>query len=758
MEATEALSVAATAVSFADFLIKVVKQISATRASIKGQPDRVVDLATCMAELSSIASTVQNGIKGLRSSYPQHADSINHLTRECFDIETRVKVVVDKLTVNRAGRLETALSTASVAFRSVWLEKELAELSDQLNGIRSRIQLYVLTYTLDEVKNTHNQTDEIREIVQSIEAAMDGRECDFERNGTGQVSYPSGQTHVNTKAIWALTGLVDFSTDPELPPLPAPPATNMAIKETKKSPFAQNICYTLYTAEMGNRESLVALAFPKTFQWLFNIPPGNQPGRGKDSGLRFRQWLGSQSKAVFWITGVPASGKSTLMRFITSHPSLKDQLRGWAGDDQLYIAKFYFWGPGSETQKSRVGLLRSLLHQLLTARPDLAEAVAPRRHLFFQLAGDGSMYPEWEWTELTQCMLRFVTLIRETGSRLALFIDGLDEYDGFLEENPATHKTTDEMMDFLISLSRDPGVKICVSSRPLNIFMDKFKLSPSLTMQDVTQPDINLYVDEQLGKSEAIRDLRRWGSKEMESVTRELKQKANGVFLWVVLMVEQLLLTSQDNPSIDAIRKVMRDLPKDLNTLYDRIQDKIGPRKGSDASRLYQLIMTWKRFWKGPMKATLLWLAFDKDIGQQEYPEPDREPDIAKFTKRLLAGHTRGLLQISDSSSSGNTHTVDFLHRTAYEWIQERSNWGRILDSGPADYEPVLPILAVLVSRTLYLGKAPNFEFQYCRLCQIFLLAGNVTDTPDARAKLVSIKLTTQATGNTLTGHLTPPY
>ena len=102
-----------------------------------------------------------------------------------------------------------------------------------------------------------------------------------------------------------------------------------------------------------------------------------------------------------------------------------------------------------------------LLHQCLSARPNLVPVVCAKRWAIHQMfAGDLSRsLPEWSLTELIEC---FSTLASEIRGRynLALFIDGLDEFS----EDHA------QLVEFVKDLSRRESVKICVMSRPWNNF------------------------------------------------------------------------------------------------------------------------------------------------------------------------------------------------------------------------------------------------------------------------------------------------
>jgi hypothetical protein len=178
-----------------------------------------------------------------------------------------------------------------------------------------------------------------------------------------------------------------------------------------------------------------------------------------------------------------------------------------------------------------VGSSRQVLHcQILFLESRLQNSK------IFSIAGDEAESPEWEWKELCECLATLTCRLRAEDEKIVLFIDGLDEYEDDAEDNPGSLQKADEMVQFLVDLQRNFEVKLCVSSRPLNYFRDRFKDCPSLAMQQLTQPDIDRYIDVRLESSEAIKDMRVADQEAVELLIRDLKSKAQGVFLWVILV------------------------------------------------------------------------------------------------------------------------------------------------------------------------------------------------------------------------------
>lgn len=115
---------------------------------------------------------------------------------------------------------------------------------------------------------------------------------------------------------------------------------------------ADSLTKSLWFPEMHERHDDMRGAYEKTFRWIYN------------DTTSFAWWLTSQD-GVFWITGKPGSGKSTLMKFLEDDSETNHMLQKWAAidDRRLVVAHHYFWNLGTTMQKSLQGKMMPRVHE-----------------------------------------------------------------------------------------------------------------------------------------------------------------------------------------------------------------------------------------------------------------------------------------------------------------------------------------------------------------------------------------------------------
>ena len=114
---------------------------------------------------------------------------------------------------------------------------------------------------------------------------------------------------------------------------------------------------SLYFVQIKERRYQVAEAHKKTFKWVFDKRPENTPWRD------FGEWLSSESQedSLYWITGKPGSGKSTLMRYIYDDTRTRTYLQKWAGAQEASDCRLLLLEP-----RNRIAEVSKRSSQILT--------------------------------------------------------------------------------------------------------------------------------------------------------------------------------------------------------------------------------------------------------------------------------------------------------------------------------------------------------------------------------------------------------
>lgn len=124
----------------------------------------------------------------------------------------------------------------------------------------------------------------------------------------------------------------------------------------------------------------------------------------------------------------------------------------------------------------------------------------------------------WTVSNLKRCLLSLLGQ-GQIGTKYCLFIDGLDEFEDERED----------LVEFLHNAAQSPWVKLCVASRPYNLFEKTFQQSPQLALQDLTRTDITEYVRSRLNVALRLHGGTVLRPEDTERLTQLIVSKANGV-------------------------------------------------------------------------------------------------------------------------------------------------------------------------------------------------------------------------------------
>jgi hypothetical protein len=428
------------------------------------------------------------------------------------------------------------------------------------------------------------------------------------------------------------------------------------------------------------RHEAIPIAHQKTFEWVFQEP--------SDGSLTpFTQGL-KQNQGVFWISGKPGSGKSTLMKFICDHARTSELLSTWAWPQQAVSARHYFWSAGTPIQRSQEGLLKSLLFQILRQVPALISSVCSER---WAKSPSGLRGLEWPQSQLRSCLER-IAAIPELQARFCFFIDGLDEFSG-------DHL---EICETLLHLSKSTHIKMCLSSRPWNVFLDSFgQTTRHVNVHELTRNDIRHYAQHRLHTHPKWKCLINRAEAGM-ALAEEVSNRAQGVFLWVFLVTRLLREGLTNDDSFQDLMKRLETFPSDLEMFIRQILESVDPFYHPKMARMLKITVAAKE----PLP-TIVYAFHEMEYDDEDYAlnesiqpfEPAELDSLVATVPRRLRGRCKGLLEINDNR-------VEFLHRTVRDFLMT-AEMAAYLSSKiePAIFTPSLSILRAYIA---WIKHLPN--------------------------------------------------
>ncbi|KAK5122970.1 hypothetical protein LTR85_003536 [Meristemomyces frigidus] len=421
--------------------------------------------------------------------------------------------------------------------------------------------------------------------------------------------------------------------------------------------------------EMPMRYIQIPVAYAHTYGWIL-----------RSSRTPFKAWL-EKSSGVFWISGTAGSGKSTLVKFLAGHPQTRASLGMWAdvgphsnsrrstGRGRLAIASYYFWKSGYPMQKSLKGLYQCLLLHILTQCTSLIPLA--RAHRRQQGHADERLSDPWTQQELSATM---DVLLDHTPwpSRFCFFIDGLDEYAGTADEQYA-------MVQDLNRLAASPHVKICVSSRPWNVSRAAYDSDASrkLVLQDHNKADLDTYIHGKLESDPRFLRLAQVDERAKEFAIK-IRTRANGVFLWVFLVVRSLLDGLTEDDDITMLEERLQALPPTLEDYFDLMLKSIDSIYKCYTARALLLACNATQ----PLPA-LSYYYLQAEMGDPDYAlsapiRPAATHEVESRRKSVVAWINkwcRDFLEVnprrwgSQHLDTTQEHRVEFIHRTARDFL-----------------------------------------------------------------------------------------
>jgi Ankyrin repeats (3 copies) len=321
------------------------------------------------------------------------------------------------------------------------------------------------------------------------------------------------------------------------------------------------------------------------------------------------------------------------------------------GNSRPIVVTFFFNARGTELERTPLGLFRSLVLQLFRYVPTIRNLVLAH---YRQLLVNGAWNPEVE--ELQKLLLNGLQGREEP--RVIFFIDALDEC-----ENNSVREVVHYFRSLSDSLfSARKAVEVCLSSRHYpNIIIPNCH---EIVVESGNERDIAHYIDVKISYAISSQNIM------LERLRSQLQQKASGIFLWVVLVVDIVLNDIDDGKSSQEIEETVRTVPQDLAALYARLLNTLTAKERHQSLLLIQWVLLSQRQLQAMDVQTALILGSESIKSLGEAMDKFQHPEIlllewdgdVERVRRNVRTLSRGLVEVVGSH-------VQFIHESVRQFI-----------------------------------------------------------------------------------------
>ena len=393
---------------------------------------------------------------------------------------------------------------------------------------------------------------------------------------------------------------------------------------------------SLYFSEMNWRRNDIAEPEGITCAWILQHP-------------KYRDWQ-QQRHGLIWIKGKPGAGKSTVVKYALENT--QHEVQG------LVLASFFFHGRGAPIQKNALGLLRSLLHQILLQVPVLLLKFASLFKSKCETEGDFGTKWDWHEKELKKFLSKDIVEVADK-YQIRIYVDALDECG----EDVAI-----DLVEMFQHLAR--SLAICFACRHYPIISLESQSDSEVCVEHENDADIEYYISNRV-KAGVLRE------ETVKAIQHEIQSRAEGNFQWVVLVVPRVLRLCRKGKSLIAIRKMILDIPSELDSLYQELLSDLDEDDLPQSLRLMQWICFAVRPLTLPEVRYAMTVSASMSYTSIAQCECSQDFVLDEQIERRVCDLSRGLAEVEEHKNK--QRVVQFVHQSVNDFLLERGL--RLMDS-----------------------------------------------------------------------------
>jgi hypothetical protein len=387
-----------------------------------------------------------------------------------------------------------------------------------------------------------------------------------------------------------------------------------------------------------------------SYRWIFD-------------NTMFRQWQHDPHSRLLWVKGNPGKGKTMLLCGII------DELQK-ALPKAALIA--YFFCQATDLRiNNATAVLRGLLYMLVSQQTSLITHIRKK----YDHAGKALFEDANAWVALTEIFSDMLPDLQL--STTYLIVDALDECVVDLPKLLsfiAEQSSASSRMKWIVSSRNLPGIE-----EQLEQAGHKIRLSLELNAESVSAA-VSIFIQHKVSQ---LAHKKKYDKQTQDAVFARLTLGADGTFLWVALVCQDLEMTKKWN----ALKK-LESFPPGLGPLYERMMQQISV---SDDAELCKQILALEALVYRP-------ITLDELVALIEPLRDAVDEDV------------REIISLCGSFLTLREDTVYFVHQSAKDFLLEKT-CGDVFSSGAEVvhreiFTKSLAILSSTLHRDMYGLKA----------------------------------------------------
>ena len=282
------------------------------------------------------------------------------------------------------------------------------------------------------------------------------------------------------------------------------------------------------------------------------------------------KWKESGTNQTLWIHGSAGKGQAVIASSLVQE--LKQELK----DESVFVA-YFFCDEKDAHRSNALSILKLLVRQLILRKRDLTEYLLVDKRISRKgdqksLNVDAMSIPDL-WNSL-QSMLKDAAV-----GKVYFLVNGLDETDGesrteflallssYLELPPEEERSSDESIIKWVFLSRSgrPDIEKSLQKMLVIDMDDKENIG---FVNDAVKAEISSQVDK-LAKQ------KNYNTALVYFVKRHIYSRAEGNYIYVNLVIQELKNLPPTQTSISSVRKFLEGFPYGLTEMFEHIRRRV---------------------------------------------------------------------------------------------------------------------------------------------------------------------------------------